>query len=291
MSGSGRMQLVPWVVSATVIVCAAVAWALLVRGRNPLRVLYATGPLPKEQYAALAANPGWQRWNVTLQDGVVLNGLIKHPTRPDAPWILFYPGNDAAQLTTGQQAVSEMIAGEDWGGAVIAYRGFDGSGGVPRIAQLQRDAVEIYNALRKAEHLTVTQVHLTAFSIGGNLATYVASQLAQRGVPAPSLALMASVHDIVMVRPSLLSRIDPGDALRTAPFLAGVPAPVLVVTGSADDALNGTTQAVAIASALGARAQYIELAGVRHTELLANDTALAAVHTFVRAHLAPPPTH
>jgi acetyl esterase/lipase len=270
-----------------VIACAALAWAVLVRGRNPLRFLYATGPLPAERYAALAAKPGWKRWNVTLPDGVVLNGLIRHSTRADAPWILFYPGNDAAQLTTGQRAVDAMIAAEDWGGAVIAYRGFDGSGGEPRIERLLPDGVAIHDALLAAEHLTTAQVHLSAFSIGGNIATYVASQLARRGAPAPSLALMASVHDIVMVRPSLLSRLDPGDALRTAPFLAGVPAPALVVTGAADDALDGTTQAKAIASALGARAQYIELPGVRHAELLVNEAALAAVHTFVSAHQAP----
>ena len=281
------MEFVAWVVPATVIVCTALAWARLVRGRNPLRFLYATGPLPAERYAALAAKPGWKRWHVTLPDGAVLNGLIRHPTRANAPWILFYPGNDDSQLTTGQRAVDAMIAGEDWGGAVIAYRGFDGSGGEPRIERLRPDGVAIYDALRTEEHLITAQVHLSAFSIGGNIATYVASQLAQRGAPAPSLALMASVHDIVMVRPSLLSRVDPGDALRTAPFLSGVPAPVLIMTGSDDDALDGTTQAKAIASALGGRARYVELPGVRHADLLVNDAALAAVHTFVSAHHAP----
>ena len=287
MSGGGRMQMIAWIVAVAVLVCAALTWALLLRGRNPLRFLYATGALPAEKYSALAATPGWQRWNVTLADGVVLNGLLKRPTRADAPWILFYPGNDAAQLTTGQQAVSEIIAGDDWGGAVIAYRGFDGSGGVPHIETLRTDAVEIYDALRSAEHLTTAQVHLAAFSIGGNIATYLAGQLAQRNAAAPSLSLMASVHDIVMVRPSMMARIDPGDALQTAPFLAAVPAPVLVVTGSADDALNGTTQAKAIATSLGTRAEYVELAGVKHADLLLNSEALAAVHAFVAAHSTP----
>ncbi len=281
------MALAIGIVAATIVGGAVLAWGTLVRGRHPLRFVYAIGGLSAEKYASLAATTGWQRWNVTLGDGVILNGLIRRPKDADAPWILFYPGNDGAQLTTGQQAVQAMIAGDDWGGAVISYRGFDGSGGVPRIAQLRTDGVAIYDALRAAEQLASTQVHLAAFSIGGHIATHVAGQLAARNAGAPSLSLMASVHDIVMVRPSILARIDPGDALQTAPLLAAVPAPVLVVTGSADDALNGTAQAKAITTALGARAHYVELAGVRHMELLFNDAALAAVHTFVAAHHAP----
>lgn len=286
MSGSSRVQFAASGVVVALSLCATLTWALL-RKRNPLRFVYATGAVSPERYAALAAAPGWRRWNVRLSDGVVLHGLIRRPARPEAPWILFYPGNDAAQLATGQAAVAAVIGADDWGGAVIAYRGFDGSGGTPHIARLRTDGLEIYDALRAAEQLSAAQVHLSAFSIGGNIATYVAGQLAKRDAPAASLSLMASVYDIVMVRPSILSRLDPGDALQTLPFLAAVPAPVLVLTGSADDALNGTTQARAIATALDTRARYVELAGVKHAELLSTAAALDVVHAFVAAHLAP----
>ncbi len=284
MTEGGRAQLIAWAFVGAAIMCVAFVWALLIRGRNPLRFLYATGELTEEKYAALAALPGWQVWHVTVSGGVVLNGLIRRPTRADAPWILFYPGNDDAQLATGQQAVSAMLGDEDWGGAVVAYRGFDGSGGVPHIALLQRDGLEIYDALRTAEHLDASRLHIAAFSLGGNIAAYTAAQLAQRRTPAPSLSLMASVSDIVVVRPSVFARIDRGDVVQTVPFLRAIPAPVLVVQGSADDALNGTTQARAIMSVLGSRAEYFELPGVTHSPLLFDATALKRVHAFVEAH-------
>jgi acetyl esterase/lipase len=279
------MNILLWSTIAVLVAVGGVAALLLLRPRNPLRFTYATGLLPDANYAALAAKPGWQKWSLRLSDGVVLNGLVRRPTQPDAPWVLFYPGNDPAQLTTGQQAVETIIAGETWGGAVISYRGFDGSGGIPHIDELRRDGLEIFDGLRTAEHLQPAQVHLAAFSIGGNIASHVTSQLAARNTPAASLSLMASVYDIAMIRPSWYARLDAGDDLKTGPDLAGVPAPVLVLQGSADEALVGNVQGKAIAAALGAKAEYIELPGVGHVALLFNADALSQVHRFVAAHL------
>jgi len=88
---------------------------------------------------------------------------------------------------------------------------------------------------------------------------------------------MASVNDIVMLRRSPWQKLSLGDALRTQPFLADVPAPVLVLQGGADQALAGTAQGHAIASGLGERARYMEFEGIGHEELLDHEPALEAV--------------
>ena len=273
-----------------VIVLCAIggAVALRLRARTKLRVAYAIGPLSTDAYLTLASKAGWQPWAVTLPDGIVLKGLIRRPKSAAAPWILFLPGNDPEQLMTGQRAVERMLGGDDWGAAVVAYRGYDGSGGVPQVDQLHRDGVSIYDALRTAEHLSVAQLHIAGFSIGGNIASYVTAELARRKAPAPapSLSLLAAANYFVLVRPGPFEKWVLGDTFHTVPLLPDVPAPVLVVQGAADEALLAG-QGREIAAALGSRAEYVELPGAGHVALLTDSTALSRVHMFVTAHLQP----
>ena len=272
-----------------IVVLAAVgsALALRLRARSKLRVAYAVGPLAADAYSALAARAGWQKWQVTLRDGVVLKGLIRRPKVATAPWILFLPGNDPAQLTTGQYAVEHMLGSDDWGAALVAYRGYDGSGGVPQVDQLHRDGVAIYDTLLASEHLNASQVHVASFSIGGSVASYLAAELNRRNAPAPSLTLLAAANYFVLVRPGPFANWVLGDTFRTVPWLPDVPAPVLVVQGASDESLLGPGQGREIAAALGSRAEYVELPGVGHVALLRDDNALARVHAFVTAHLHP----
>jgi pimeloyl-ACP methyl ester carboxylesterase len=66
--------------------------------------------------------------------------------------------------------------------------------------------------------------------------------------------------------------------------LAEVQAPVLVVQGTADEALAGPQQGRDIAKALGERARYVELEGVEHVALLSNPAALDAARQFIESH-------
>lgn len=271
--------------TAVLALVAVGALGITISRRNPLRFTYATGPLAPEAYAALAARDGWKPWTIPVDGGVTLNGLIHPPRGTDTPWILFFAGNDPAQLSTGQRAVETMIGAEDWGGAVFAYRGFDGSGGTPSVEALRADGSAALATLLESEHLGASQVHLAAFSIGGHVAAAVTGARAAARAPIASLSLLASVNDIVMVRPSPFARIAAGDAFLTRPLLADVPAPVLVIQGADDEALGGAGQGRAIAAALGNRVEYVELAGVGHSELLTNEVALRRVHDFVAARV------
>ena len=79
-------------------------------------------------------------------------------------------------------------------------------------------------------------------------------------------------------------KLSPGDDYQTRPFLEGVPAPVLVLQGTADSALHGSDQGRAIAGVLGKRAEYQELPGVEHEALLENEPALEMARKFVLEH-------
>ncbi len=249
--------------------------------RRRFRFTYLTGQLAPTEYQALAAKAGWSASAVTVAPGIKLLGLVRRPSAADAPWVLYYPGNDATQLARGQAFLSRLGGDRDWGLAVFAYRGYDSSDGLPAVNDLAADAPEILKELCRNERVAPERMNLVGFSIGGYLAVRaVRSVTAQNQKPA-SLTLLASVNDIVMVRRSFWAKLDPGDALQTEPFLSAVKAPVLVVQGGADETLGGPGQGRAIAKALGDRAQYIELPGVGHNVLIETEAAILDVQAFI----------
>jgi len=252
-------------------------------GRKRMRFTYLTGQLAPAEYQALASQKGWSAANVTVAPGIKLMGLVRRPNAKDAPWVLYYPGNDAMQLRRGQAFLSHLGESEDWGLAVFAYRGYDSSDGVPVLGDLATDAPEILVQLCANEKTTFAKVNVIGFSIGGHLAARAVGALTRQNRQPASLSLLASVDDIVMVRPSWYEKLDLGDDYQTQPFLGDVRAPVLVLQGGADETLGGTAQARAIANALGDRAEYVELPGVGHNVLIETDAAVTQVRNFISA--------
>lgn len=253
-------------------------------GEKKLRFSYLSGAIAPSQYQALASKPGWASRQITVAPGIRLNGLVRRPQAADAPWVLFYQGNDASMLKVGQAFLARLAVDRDWGLAIFAYRGYDSSEGVPRLPELAADAPQILEQLCVTEQIERGHVHLVGFSIGGHIAVRAMIAAARLSPKPPSLTLLASVNDITMVPRSFYERFDPGDDFQTSPYLVDVPAPVLVVQGTKDEALVGPEQGRAIAAALGSRAQYVELPGVGHVELMANGPALAKARQFILDH-------
>jgi pimeloyl-ACP methyl ester carboxylesterase len=252
-------------------------------GPKRLRFPYLARPIAGDVYAALAAKPGWSKSQIEVAPGIKLNGLVRRPSAKAAAWVLFYPGNDESQLERGQAFLIRLAAEADLGLAVFAYRGYDSSQGKAELASIRGDAPEILARLCEAEGIPAGRVHVAGFSIGGHFAVHAARGAALRGQPAASLTLWAPVNDVVMYQPSPWEKLSPGEDYQTQPLLADVPAPVLVLQGTADSALHGPAQGQAVAKALGTRARYEEFAGVDHVPLLSFEPALAAMRAFLRA--------
>ncbi len=146
--------------AATIAIVIAIALGLLVvrLARRPAeRFPYDLKALSAADYATLAAHPGWEKSTTTVAPGIALNGLRRRPKSSAAPWILFYPGNDATQLATAQRFIDRVIGDNDWGAAVYAYRGFDSSPGRPNQAAYRRDATALLDTLIAREHLSNQQ--------------------------------------------------------------------------------------------------------------------------------------
>jgi pimeloyl-ACP methyl ester carboxylesterase len=275
-----------FIILATVTI-AAISLGIVQRifGRRQLRFSYLNKPLPAPEYAALAAKSGWSASQIVVAPSISLNGLVRRPEAADAPWVLFYQGNDADMLRVGQAFLSGLAADRDWGLAIFAYRGYDSSAGQPHLPDLAADAPEIIAQLCATEHVERSRIHVVGFSIGGHLAVRATAVAAQLQPKPASLTLLAPVNDIVMVPRSFYERLDAGDDFQTSPFLAAIPAPVLLIQGTADEALQGPEQGRAIANRLGTRAQYVELAGIGHIALLSSDKVFATTRDFISEHI------
>jgi len=257
-------------------------------GPKRLRFPYLARPIPAATYSALAAKPGWAKSELQVGSGITLRGLVRRPTVAGAPWVLFYPGNDESQLQRGQDFLQALAGELGWGLAVFAYRGYDASDGKAELAGIRADAPQILARMCASEAVPPARVHIAGFSIGGHFAVHAARGAALAGARAASLTLLASVDDIVMYQPSRWEKLSAGEDYQTRPFLEGVPAPVLVLQGTADQALDGPQQGRNLARALGARARYEELPGVEHVPLLFDQKALALVREFVLQNSASP---
>ncbi len=250
-------------------------------GRPRLRFTYFTGQLAETKYRELSSKPGWSASKLDVGgdvgEQITLRGLLRRPTSPGAPWVIYYSGNDAHMLETGQAFLSRLAGDRPWGLALYAYRGFDSSGGEAEQAAIALDAPLIVKRLCDSERVSSEQVHLVGFSIGGHFAVHAARGAAFAGKRVATLSLLAAVDDIVMTRGSAWAKLTSGDDYQTRPLLATLPPPVLVVQGTADEALGGPEQGRAIAKALGGRGTYHELPGIGHSALLENETALSLV--------------
>lgn len=253
-------------------------------GRKRLRFPYLSRPIPAATYDAFAAKPGWEKRELEVAPGIKLRGLVRKPTSDAAPWVLFYPGNDESQLERGQGFLIRLRGDLDLGLAVFPYRGYDASDGTSELAGIRADAPEILAKLCKTYGIDSRHVHLAGFSIGGHFAVHAAGASAKRGQPAASLTLWAPVDDIVMYHASPWEKLTAGEDYQTHPYLADVPAPVLVLQGAADATLGGATQGRTIADGLGSKAQYQEFAGIDHVPLLEHEPALAEMRKFVLEH-------
>jgi pimeloyl-ACP methyl ester carboxylesterase len=250
-------------------------------GKQHLRFPYLTGSLGAEQYAALAAAPGWAATSLAVTPSVSLNGLIRRPTSREAPWVFFLSGNDPTPLATAQKFLERLRNGADWGLVTYAYRGYDSSGGSPDRDAIAQDTLKAFDDLLAREQVQPARVHVVAFSLGAYFAAHLVGTAAQTQRKVASLSLLNGAEDLMMVHWRRLGNLAPGDVYETQPLLDAVPAPVLVVQGADDDAI-GAEQGRKISARLGSRARYIELPGVKHADLLENEAGIAAAREMIQ---------
>jgi pimeloyl-ACP methyl ester carboxylesterase len=198
------------------------------------------------------------------------------PTKADAPWLLFFPGNSDKLLEEAQSFADGLRRGYDVGIVFYAYRGFDGSGGEREKEAFLGDAAKIYEAVRTSPEVK-GKLHLAGFSMGTAIACAL---IADAQTKPSSVTLLAPLTEIEIGNPSRFSRFLPGDRWETLPYLSHVTVPALVVGSSGDQSLP-VAMAHTVRDRLGPNAKYVELPGVSHADVLQDARTWEAMRTVM----------
>jgi fermentation-respiration switch protein FrsA (DUF1100 family) len=155
------------------------------------------------------------------------------PPRPDRPVVLFFPGN--GDFLAGRVRRFKSITSDGTGLVALSYRGYAGSTGSPSEAGLLQDADAAY-AFVTARY-DASRIIAWGFSLGSGVAVAIAAEH-----PVSKLILEAPYSSTVDVASSMFP-IVPVKLLMRDPFhsdrrIANVTAPLLIMHGDADPAIN-----------------------------------------------------
>jgi pimeloyl-ACP methyl ester carboxylesterase len=262
---------------AVLAVFAAAGVFMVLRLRMQPRFPYMAGALPEAEYLAMAARPGWHGERLKVTGDVELPGLVREPSTPGAPVVLFFSGNSSHLLAEGQQMLEALCAPQGWGGVVWAYRGYDSSAGRPSPEVLADDGFKAYVDLVRRQGVHPGSVHVVGFSLGTSIASAVAARAAAN--PPASLTLLAPMTSLYLGGKARL-RLHRYETLR---WLPAIQSPTLVVHGRRDATL-GVKNGREVARILGSRSTFIEVPDAGHYELPLSQAAQDAMRTFIREH-------
>jgi pimeloyl-ACP methyl ester carboxylesterase len=253
------------------------------RGRS---YLYYPTHISDTELHTLAARPGWRLDRLRVDSDVALNGLIRPPSAADAPWLLLF-GGTSMDLGSGQ-SILERVAGEaDWGLAVWAFRGYDGSGGNPTQDGLFGDAEAQIAHLQSAYSVRPEALVLLGQSLGSGVAAHAAAWLHDRGTPPAALALLSPYTSIARLVDNRTPVISLGwampDSFHTDRLVERIAGPVLIIHGT-DDGLIPIRHGEELAAGFGERAELLRLEGVGHTGLWDDESTVDSIRQLVREH-------
>ncbi|MCA8953292.1 MAG: alpha/beta hydrolase, partial [Planctomycetes bacterium] len=215
------------------------------------------------EVAALARGR-WQVDELAVGDGVTLRGLVRAPAAPNGRWVLFVPGNSTALLGGFQQELERALP-DDLGVAFWAYRGFEASDGVPTPAALLGDLLRQWDVVA-ARNTSGQPAQVFGYSLGSVLAVQLAAALTHKGQPPGRLVLAAAGERIPVMQHGAFGRFLPDDVYDATAAADAVECPVVIVQGTADDALP-LAGARALRDRIGHNASLVEAEGKGHTDV------------------------
>jgi pimeloyl-ACP methyl ester carboxylesterase len=218
-------------------------------------------------------------------DGATLRGWTYAGTDPALPPVLFFNGN-AGTIGDGD-AFYRTIAALGARVIVFDYRGYGFSGGSADVAAFERDALAVYDAAAKDAGRAAV---VYGFSMGAPVAAYVAAHRPVAGlILAAAMANAREALPVFAMRqgaPESIARAlvpapDAEAAFDDLDFVAHSTAPLLVLHGTADEAVPIAQGREVTAASASARKRFVEVPNANHNGTVGARTALEAVREFL----------
>ena len=211
--------------------------------------------------------------------GVHLRGwLVRSTTEARSPLVIYFGGSGSE--ASAMIPLAQNLTG--WSVAVINYRGFGLSEGIPSHANVLADALFIYDTLAARGDIDADRVVTMGYSLGTGVAVHLSEQRPAAGT------ILVSPYDrwslVGLKRPPLYTPLSGiltpyFDSISRAP---GITTPMLCLIGSAD-AFVPPELSVRLASAWGGATKVITYPGEDHGLLFHNNSSGADIAAFLHS--------
>lgn len=245
--------------------------------------LYHPTALTEDQVADLAQTFGWEKVDLETAPGVRLVGLVRPPSDPSRPWILFFGGN-AMDIASSRWVLDEIDDGRGCGLVVFAYRGYDGSSGAPGEEGILHDSTAIRGWLSSEHGVSSSELVVVGQSLGSGVAAHLAASVSRGGESVRGLALISPYTSMPRVFDDHVPVLPVGwavtDRYDTESLLDDLEGPVVMVHGTRDEII-GHHHAEELACRLGDRGDLRLLEGVGHNDLWEQPETSEAVRSLL----------
>jgi fermentation-respiration switch protein FrsA (DUF1100 family) len=226
---------------------------------------------------------GWYVRNALARTSGTING------QGSTPVVIYFPGNAGHR---GYRALElDVISRLGADVYLFDYRGYGDNPGRPSEEKLADDARSIWRTVTEKRGAKPSQVFLLGESLGGGVATRLASEVCAAGTPPGGLILRSTFSSLVDVAAHhywwLPVRVLLIDRFPSTDRIAGVTCPILVIHGTADEIVpfsNGQRlfEAAPETSRQSVAKTFAPLRGAGHNDILyvARDEYRKAVQDF-----------
>ena len=236
----------------------------------------AAGALP-------AAPAGWRVEEVAFRtrDGTALAGVLVHPAVERAALVIYFGGN--AEEVTAYAGDVPALYGQR-AALLVNYRGYGRSAGKPSETALVGDGAEIFDWAAARTDIDAARIGVHGRSLGTGVAVQVAAARPARCVVLTS-PFTSAVDVAREIYPWLPVQALLRHAFDSASRAANVKAPLLVVTGSADNVIR-PHHSERLAARWGGPVDRISLEGFGHNDLDLSPRYAQSVRAFLDRCLA-----
>jgi uncharacterized protein len=237
-----------------------------------------------------------EKITVPTADGLELNGWMLPAFPPpkngqaDRLAVIYFPGNAGHRAHRGLDLDQLSRMGVD--AYLVDYRGYADNPGRPTEANFAADAQAVWKFITETRHVPPSHVVLLGESLGGGVATRLASELSAAGTPPGGLILRSTFSSLVDVAafhyPWLPVRWVLFDRYPSIERIKKVTCPILILHGTVDtiipfDFAKRLFAAAPDFSASGTPKKFVALPGADHNDIAikAREPYRAAVKEFL----------
>lgn len=218
--------------------------------------------LLNENVSALARADTVENIELKMKDGIKIKGWLVKNVRGGKSNLLIYFGANAEEVS---YLIPRMSKFKGWSVALLNYRGYGASEGMPGEKELFSDSVEIYDYFAGRDDIDKSKIAVMGRSIGTGVATYLAEQRSVK-----SVVLVTPYETLTSVAKEKLPFLPVGllfkyhfDSISRAP---SIHSHLLMLVGN-KDTLIPNWHSEKLAKAWGGPVQYEVIDGAGHNTI------------------------